>query len=191
MNSEYFSAFAALAGSLIGGLTMLASSWLSQKAQARAEQLAHHRSRREELYADFIEESAQLYADALEHEKAEFVKFVKLYALISRMQVLSSPKIVEIAERVAHTILETYRGPKKNVPRARRFGEERRGSSPAGIQRSVPQRIADAWSAIVGERVPEASYKMAASDGLYRGRCCGRIYMVPPATGGNPHGLRV
>jgi hypothetical protein len=113
MNSEYFSAFAALAGSAIGGFMLLASSWLSQKAQARAEQFAHHRTRREELYADFIEESAQLYADALEHEKAEFVKFVKLYALISRMQVLSSPKIVEIAESVAHTILETYRAPKK------------------------------------------------------------------------------
>ncbi|MGO9263442.1 MAG: hypothetical protein ACLQBA_00915 [Candidatus Binataceae bacterium] len=113
MNSEYFSAFAALAGSVVGGLMMLASSWLGQKAQARAEQLAHHRSRREELYEDFIEEAAQLYADALEHEKAEFVKLVKVYALIGRMQVLSSPKIVEIAENVAHTILETYRGPKK------------------------------------------------------------------------------
>ena len=65
------------------------------------------------MYAEFIEEAAQLYADALEHEKAEFVKFVKLYALISRMHVLSSPKIVEMAESVAHTILETYRGPKK------------------------------------------------------------------------------
>ena len=113
MNTEYFSAFAALAGSAIGGLMLLASSWLSQRAQARAEQLEHHRSRREELYADFIEESAQLYADALEHEKAEFIKLVKLYALIGRMHLLSSPKIVEMAESIAHTIMETYRGPKK------------------------------------------------------------------------------
>jgi len=113
MNSEYFSAFAALAGSAIGGLMMLASSWLSQKAQARAEQLAHHRTRREELYADFIEVSARLYADALGHNEAELAKLVKLYALIGRMRVLSSPKIVEIAESVAHTILKTYRGPKK------------------------------------------------------------------------------
>ena len=111
--TEYFSAFAALAGSVIGGLMMLASSWLSQRAQARAALLAHHRSRREELYADFIEESAQLYADALEHDKAEFIKLVKLYALIGKMQLLSSPKIIEMAESIAHTILETYRGPKK------------------------------------------------------------------------------
>ena len=65
------------------------------------------------MYADFIEEAAQLYADALEHEQAELAKFVKLYALIGKMQLLASPKIVEIAESVAHTVLETYRGPKK------------------------------------------------------------------------------
>ena len=113
MNSEYFSAFAALAGSAIGGLMMLASSWLSQKAQARAEQLAHHRTRREELYADFIEVSARLYADALGHNEAELAKLVKLYALIGRMRVLSSPKIVETAQTVADTIIETYRAPNK------------------------------------------------------------------------------
>jgi len=113
MNSQYFSAFAALAGSLIGGFMMLASSWLSQKAQARAEQLAHHRTRREELYADFIEVSARLYADALGHNEAELAKLVKLYALIGRMRVLSSPKIVETAQTVADTIIETYRAPNK------------------------------------------------------------------------------
>jgi hypothetical protein len=111
MNSEYFSAFAALAGSAIAGFMMLASSWMSQKAQARAEQLAHHRSRREELYADFIEEAAQLYADALEHEKAEFVKLVKLYALIGKMQLL----IVAEDRRNGRKYCSHHHG---NVPRA-------------------------------------------------------------------------
>ncbi|MGB3552023.1 MAG: hypothetical protein WA993_15125 [Candidatus Binatus sp.] len=113
MNSQYFSAFAALAGSVIGGFMMLASSWLSQKAQARAAELAHHRTRREELYADFIEVSARLYADALGHNEAELAKLVKLYALIGRMRVLSSPKIVEAAQNVANTIIETYQAPNK------------------------------------------------------------------------------
>src|SRR5208283_1647281 len=103
MNSEYFSAFAALAGSLIGGLTSLASSWLSQKAQARAEQ----------LYADFIDEATELYADALEHEKAEFPKLLELYALIGKMELLSSPKIVKMAQGIGHAIIEAYRGPKR------------------------------------------------------------------------------
>jgi len=113
MNSQYFSAFAALAGSVVGGFMMLASSWLSQNAQARTEAQAQHRSRREELYKDFIEESARLYADALAHNEAEIAKFVKLYALIGRMRVLSSPKIAETAQTVANTIIETYRAPNK------------------------------------------------------------------------------
>jgi hypothetical protein len=54
---------------------------------------------------------------ALEHEKAEFAKLVSLYALIGRMNLLSSPKIVEMAESIAHTIMETYRGPKKSSTR--------------------------------------------------------------------------
>jgi hypothetical protein len=111
MNSEYFAAFAALAGSAIGGLTSLGSSWLSQNAQARAAQLAHDKARREELYKDFVEESAKLYADALGHNEAEIASFVKLYALIGRMRVLSSPKIVETAESVASTIIATYQAP--------------------------------------------------------------------------------
>ncbi len=113
MNSQYFSAFAALAGSVVGGFMMLASGWLSQNAQSRAEDRAHHRTRREELYKDFIEEAARLYADALGHNEAEIAKFVKLYALIGRMRVLSSPKITETAENVANTIIETYRAPNK------------------------------------------------------------------------------
>jgi hypothetical protein len=113
MNSEYFSAFAALAGSLIGGLTSLASSWLSQNAQARAEDRAHHKSSREKLYADFIDEATQLYADALEHEKAEFPRLLELYALIGKMELLSSPKIVKMAQGIGHAIIEAYRGPKR------------------------------------------------------------------------------
>ena len=41
MDPAYFSAFAALAGSTIGGLTSLATSWLTQHVQFRSQQLAH------------------------------------------------------------------------------------------------------------------------------------------------------
>jgi len=38
MDTAYFSAIAALSGSVIGGLTSLAASWVTQNAQARMEQ---------------------------------------------------------------------------------------------------------------------------------------------------------
>ncbi len=78
MEPAYFSAFAALAGSVIGGLTSLTGSWLTQRTQVRAQQLAHDIARRDELYKDFIEGASKLYADALEHDKADTSKLVRL-----------------------------------------------------------------------------------------------------------------
>lgn len=81
MDPGYFSAFAALAGSAIGGLTSLGTSWLTQHVQFRAQQLAHDIGRREELYKDFIEEASKLNADACEHSEADLAKLVRLYAI--------------------------------------------------------------------------------------------------------------
>jgi hypothetical protein len=57
MDVAYVSALSALAGSVVGGLTSCFTTWLSQRAQAKAGQLAHDLSRREDLYTDFIVES--------------------------------------------------------------------------------------------------------------------------------------
>ncbi len=113
MDTAYFSAFAALAGSAIGGLTSLAASWLSQHTQFKAQQLAQDLSRREDLYKNFIEEASKSYADAYEHDNPQVASLVNLYALVSRMRVLSSPKIVESADKVMRLIIETYLGPNK------------------------------------------------------------------------------
>ena len=113
MDPAYLSAFAALAGSTIGGLTSLTASWLTQHVQFRAQQRASDLSRREELYKDFIEEASRLYADAFAHDQAEVVNLVNLYALVSRMHVRSSPRIVESADRVVRVIIETYLAPNK------------------------------------------------------------------------------
>ena len=113
MDPAYISAFAALAGSAVGGLMSLATSWLTQHVQFRTQQLARDITGREELYKDFIKEASKLYADAYEHNQAEISKFVKLYALVSRMRVLSSPKVIENADRVVRAIIETYRAPNK------------------------------------------------------------------------------
>ena len=61
--------------------------------------MAHPKSSSDRRTADFIEETSRLYADALGHSKAEISDFVKVYALISRMRVLSSSAVVEKAPR--------------------------------------------------------------------------------------------
>ena len=113
MDTAYVSAFAALAGSIVGGLMSLATSWVTQHAQFRTQQLAREITGREELYRSFIEEASKLYTDAYEHDQAEISKLVNLYALISRMRVVSSPKIIEIADQVARVIIKTYLAPNR------------------------------------------------------------------------------
>ncbi len=111
MDPAYFSAFAALAGSAIGGLTSLTASWLTQRIQVRTQQIAHDIARRDDLYKEFIEEASKLYADALEHDKADTSKLVRLYALVSTMRVLSTPAVIARADSVMRAIIETYFAP--------------------------------------------------------------------------------
>jgi len=113
VDSTYFSAFAALAGSAIGGLTSLAASWLTQRVQFRAQQVAHDLNRRQDLYKSFIEEASRWYTDAYEHDKPEVSNLVNLYALVSMMRVVSSPRIVESADGVVRAIIDAYRAPNR------------------------------------------------------------------------------
>jgi len=115
MDHAYVSALAALAGSLIGGVTSMGASWLTQSYQFRAQQLAQDLKTRTDLYKNFIEEAAKCFADAYEHSKAEVSALVNLYALVSEIRVLSSPRIVESADKVVRVIIETYLGPNKTL----------------------------------------------------------------------------
>jgi hypothetical protein len=113
MNSAYVPAFAALAGSAIGALTSLASAWFTQHHQDRVRRLSGEKTGRQKLYKQFINEASKLYADALVHNQAEVSALVSVYALISRMRVVSSSLVVERAEAVVHLIIDTYFTPNK------------------------------------------------------------------------------
>jgi len=119
MDTASISAFAALGGALIGGLTSFAASWITQQTQVRAQQLSHKVTRREDLYKDFIEEASKLYADSLVHDTPDVSQLIRLYAMISRMRVLSSTTIVQNADKVARMIVNTYLAPNKTFPELR------------------------------------------------------------------------
>jgi hypothetical protein len=121
MNPAYLAAFAALAGSAIGGLTSLASAWLTQQHQERIKRFSQDKTGRQKLYRQFIDEASKLYADALVHEQTEVVALVSVYALISQMRFLSSSAVVEKAEAVIRMILDTYFAPNKTFPELRKL----------------------------------------------------------------------
>ena len=115
MDVAYVSAISALAGSFIGGLTTGASTWLSQRTQARASQIAHEVSRREDLVRDFILAASKTYGDALVNNQPQMQELVNLYAMVSRLRVLAMPQSVDAADRLLRATIDTYFAPNRTV----------------------------------------------------------------------------
>ena len=124
MNPATISALAALAGAIIGGLTSFATSWFTQQAQIRNAGREARTAKLEALYNEYISLAAGLYADALTHQMEELSKMVPLYALGSRMRLISSRAVTDAAIRIDDTILQTYLAPNRSLDEARQLIRE-------------------------------------------------------------------
>jgi hypothetical protein len=112
MGDAYLTAIAALAGSAIGALASLGTTWLNQHAQERARRLAELRGRRAQLYEEFMDEASKLYVDSLTHDLGDDVsKFVHLYALVGKIRLVSSTEVIGKADDVMRRIIESYESP--------------------------------------------------------------------------------
>jgi len=125
MDAAYISAFAALAGTAIGGLTSFATSWMTQHSQARAQRLASERERREALFGRFLEEAAKLYADALQHKRDDTSALIGIYALTNRIRLTSSARVVESADTVVRIIFDAYLAPNLTLEEIRMSWSDR------------------------------------------------------------------
>src|SRR6202008_2455827 len=111
MDAAYISALAALAGTAIGGLTSFATSWTTQQAQARAQRLAAERDSRAALFGRFLDEAAKLYSDALQNRRDDISGLIGIYALTSRIRLMSSAPVVDAAETLTRVIVDAYLAP--------------------------------------------------------------------------------
>jgi hypothetical protein len=98
----------AIGGSIIGALSSMISTWVAQRHRERRELVAHKTAQLEQLYADFINESARLLVDAVQHSLEDPSTLVPIYALISRIRLRSSTDVIESGERLIATILKVY-----------------------------------------------------------------------------------
>jgi hypothetical protein len=114
MDSGYITAFAALGGAALGGLTSFATSWTTLRIQMKSQRSASSKSKRQKLYKAFIDGAARIYGDALIHDKLETTGLIDLHALVSRMRIVSSEPVIETAVNVVKVITETYSQPNKS-----------------------------------------------------------------------------
>src|SRR6476659_1939973 len=96
MNNAYISALAALAGSGIGALASVGTTWLTQ------------------LFAEFIDQASRVFADALTHQLDDLSKLVPLYATMGKLRLYASNETVLCADRVMSRILDAYYSPNVN-----------------------------------------------------------------------------
>ena len=113
MNSGVIAASAAISGSIVGAFGSAVSTWITQRHQDRRDLLAKKIVSREALYSDFIAESARLFVDAQVNNTSDPQKLIPVYALLSRIRLSSSSRVLERAEEVIKTILASY--PKPNL----------------------------------------------------------------------------
>jgi hypothetical protein len=84
------SAIAALCGSAVGALGSSVSAWIAQRHQNRRDIRAKQLFHREQLYSDFITETARALTDAMQHTFQDPSKLILSYALLSRIRLSSS-----------------------------------------------------------------------------------------------------
>ena len=118
MDAAYVPVLSALAGSAIGALSSLATTWLTQNAQHRLAYLNQQRAKREALYSEFIDEASRLFADALSHEMEDLSKVVHLYSIQNKIRLFASQEIVDRAREVVDAIIAAYYAPSRKFTRA-------------------------------------------------------------------------
>jgi hypothetical protein len=108
LNNAYISALFGLVGAIIGGLTSFANTWVTQRTQLIDKHLETERSKREQLFNDFIVEACRQYADALSHEKDDAADLAQLYASLTKIRLVSSRTVVNAAELTIQNIVDRY-----------------------------------------------------------------------------------
>jgi len=137
MDGAIFSTGAALVGSLIGGASTLAASWVTQRGQLRAQALVHEATKREALYAEFIIEATKRFTDAWNHHLENPTVLAGLYSAMQRMRLSSTDVVIEAAREVLRTVLEAYDQPERTF-------EELRERVRADAERDALQAFAEA-----------------------------------------------
>jgi hypothetical protein len=109
--SAAITALAAIAGSVVGGLTSFATTYFTQRNQAHRDLLSREVANREELYSQFIKEATNLYADSLDKTLTNPAMLIGMYSLIGRIRLIGSDKVLAAAEKVADSIIVSYSRP--------------------------------------------------------------------------------
>ena len=108
LDTGLISAMAGVLGSLVGGSSTVAMTWITQKTLTRRELLQMEMRKREALYGEFIAECAKLLMDSLAHTLDKPETLLVAYALVNRIRLSASDAVLAEAEGVMRRITDQY-----------------------------------------------------------------------------------
>ena len=108
MDTALLSAMSAVLGSLVGGSASVATTWMAQKTVGKREHAREELRKREALYGEFIGECAKLFMDAFTHELEKPETLLPVFALINRIRLCASRKVLAEAERLLGRLTDQY-----------------------------------------------------------------------------------
>lgn len=111
MNPTVIAAIAAALGSLVGGATSIATTWITQRTQAVRAHWEWKLRERESLYKEFITEASRLTVDALAHCLEQPEQIIALYGILSRIRLISGEEVLRQGEACCRRIIELYGRP--------------------------------------------------------------------------------
>lgn len=111
MDPALITALAAVAGSIVGGLASFATTFFTQRYQARRDLLSRDAANREELYSQFIKETTNQYIDSLDKTLENPIALIGVYSLIGRIRLIAGDKVLLAAEQIADSIVDSYNRP--------------------------------------------------------------------------------
>jgi hypothetical protein len=122
MDTAILSASAGLIGSLIGGLSTFAASWVTQHKLLGTQTRMHHVGQRQKLYSEFIIEASRCLAEAWSHQAEGPEVISNLYSAVERMRLVSSSRVVKCVMR---GIIAAYAEPNRTFDELRQRVQER------------------------------------------------------------------
>jgi hypothetical protein len=125
MDTAILSASAGLIGSLIGGVSTFAASWITQHKLLGTQMRMHHAERRQKLYSEFTIEASRCLAEAWSQQAEGPEVISNLYSAVERMRLVSSSRVVQSAEKVMRGVIAAYAEPNRTFDELRQRVQER------------------------------------------------------------------
>lgn len=119
MDAAFLTAMAGVLGSLVGGSSTVAATWVSQRTLSRRDLLRAEMRKREMLYGEFINECSTRVVDSFERQLEKPETLLPVYELLNRIRLCASDAVLREAERALVVITEQYFGPNFSLAQLR------------------------------------------------------------------------